>query len=94
MIYLMFKDEIIGDISIDSMENFWVYGTYKLYENAKKFEELFKALVNEDEIFDETKFDKEFIDHDNWFINNNGKILGITIPAIYFDDKLISFRFR
>ena len=94
MTYLMFKDETIGNVSIDSTENAWAYGTYELYKNGKRFEEFFFFFVNEDVDFDETRFDEEFIDDENWFINDDGKIMGITIPAIYFDDKSISFRFR
>ena len=48
MIYLMFQKEIIGNIIIEDRENVWVYGSYVLYENAKKFKEFFQALVNED----------------------------------------------
>ncbi len=95
MIYLMFQKEIIGNIIIEDRENVWVYGSYVLYENAKKFKEFFQALVNEDSFsFDESNFDKEFLKEDNWFLNINGNIVGITIPAIYFEDNFISFRFR
>lgn len=92
----MFQEEILGNISIDSTENAWVYGTYELYKSAEKFAKLFQALVSEKEedVFDENDFDKEWIEEDNWFINDNGKVLGITIPAIYTDNQLISFRFR
>ncbi len=90
----MFKDEIIGNITIDSTEHAWVYGSYVLYKNAKKFFKLFQALVEEDSFFDESNFDTEFLKEDNWFLNDNGNIMGITIPAIYFEDNFIAFRFR
>ena len=65
MIYLMFQKEIIGNIIIEDRENVWVYGSYVLYENAKKFKEFFQALVNEDSFsFDESNFDKEFLKED------------------------------
>ena len=93
----MFKEEVIGEINITSAENAWVYGSCILYENAKRFEELFKAIVSGDEgedIFEESNFAEDMIDDDNWFINDNGEISGITIPAVYLDENLISFRQR
>ena len=89
----MFQYEVIGKISIDSRENAWIYGTYELYKNAEKFKKLFYAITDAS-AFDETDYDEEWLNDENWFISDKQKRFGITIPAIYPDNKLISFRLR
>ena len=66
---------------------------YEKKEDAEaKWFELNRKWVNEDS-FDESKFDSELLDDNNWSVNDNGKIVGIYIPAIYEDGE-ISFRYR
>lgn len=93
MIDLLFQKEVIGKISIDSRENAWIYGSYELFQNAGRFVELFEAMTHESG-FDEAYFDEEWLNDENWFINDRGKRFGITIPAIYADDGVITFRLR
>ncbi len=89
---LLFKDNLIGYINNIYQEDYWVHGVFKPTDQFQAYKEFFKAIVCE-EGFDETKFDCEFLDDENWRINNNGDIVGIYIPAIY-EDGDISFRYR
>lgn len=57
------------------------------HQNLKAF---FDALVCEDG-FDESQFDEDLLDENNWYVCENGKIIGISYPAIY-DDSEIGFR--
>lgn len=89
---LLFKDNIIGYIKDIYTEDYWVHGLFKKTDKFKNYSEFFKSIVCEDG-FDESKFDSELLDDDNWSVNDNGKVVGIYIPAIY-EDGDISFRYR
>lgn len=89
---LLFKDNIIGYIKDIYTEDYWIHGLFNKTDKFKNYSEFFKGIVNEDS-FDESKFDSELLDDNNWSVNDNGKIVGIYIPAIYEDGE-ISFRYR
>lgn len=89
---LLFKKNVIGYIDIIAKENSWIYGVFIQNHNFYNYVDFFKAIVCEDG-FDETQFDDELLNDNNWNINDNGDIIGICIPAIY-DDGNISFRYR
>lgn len=89
---LLFKKEVIGYIDVVFKENNWFWGVFTQNDNFYYYVDFFKALVCEDE-FDETQFDSELMEENNWNINDNGDIAGISIPAIYNDGN-IAFRYR
>ncbi|EEL51854.1 MULTISPECIES: hypothetical protein [Bacillus cereus group] len=83
---LYFKDIELGQITEVSANSPWIYGTIHLNENSKPFHEYFRGMVDEEiEIeFDFEVADPEFLAESNWSIldENEGKYLGIDIPAI------------
>lgn len=89
---LLFKDNIIGYIKDIYTEDYWIHGLFNKTDKFKNYSEFFLGIVCEDG-FDESKFDSELLDDDNWSVNDNGKVVGIYIPAIY-EDGDISFRYR
>lgn len=89
---LLFKENIIGYIKDIYTEDNWIHGLFKGTDEFKDYSEFFKGIVCEDG-FDESKFDCELLDDDNWSVNDNGKVVGIYIPAIY-EDGDISFKYR
>lgn len=89
---LLFKDNIIGYIKDIYTEDYWIHGLFEKTDKFKNYSEFFKGIVCEDG-FDESKFDSELLDDNNWSVNDNGKGAGIYIPAIY-EDGDISFRYR
>lgn len=89
---LLFKDNIIGYIKDIYTEDYWIHGLFEKTDKFKGYSEFFKGIVCEDG-FDESKFDSELLDDNNWSVNDNGKGAGIYIPAIY-EDGDISFRYR
>lgn len=93
---LYFKDIELGDITEVSTDTPWMYGTIHLNENSKPFHEYFHGMVDEDNEFDFEVADSEFLAESNWFIldENEGKYLGIDIPAIYIEDTTIAWRWR
>ncbi|MEK4388212.1 hypothetical protein MHI19_01315 [Bacillus sp. FSL M7-1004] len=66
-----------------------MYGILSPYENIETFRDLFKDLIDEDGDFDETKYDEEWLEDENWYIldENNSK-RGIIVPAVYPDGAI------
>ena len=89
---LLFKKNIIGYIDNIFKEDNWIHGVFIQNDNFKNYIEFFKAIVWEAG-FDETKFDNELLEDENWSVKDNESIIGIYIPAIYADGD-ISFRYR
>ena len=56
------------------------------------FAVFFEDIVSE-EGFDANKYDKDFLDDENWFVLLYDAQKGICIPAIYEDGE-IAFRYR
>lgn len=88
---LLFKGEVLGNIVDITRENTWQYGIFKENENYKKYKEFFDSLVCEDG-FDESKFDGELLNDENWTVKGEEEFK-IYIPAIYGDGD-IEFRYR
>lgn len=89
---LMYKEQILGCINHVYKEAYWIHGFFEKTDEFEKYEGLFKDLVCEDG-FDESKYEIDILDDNNWYVTDNGKKIGICIPAIY-DDGDISFRYR
>ncbi|WP_257392316.1 hypothetical protein [Bacillus vallismortis] len=66
-----------------------MYGILSPYENIEIFRYLFNDLIDEDGDFDETKYDEEWLEDENWYIldENNSK-RGIIVPAVYPDGAI------
>lgn len=88
---LYFKDTEIGEIRDVFVETPWMYETIHLNDNSKPFQEYFRKMVDEDSTFDFESTDPEFLDDENWsvFDENEGKYLGIDIPAIHINPPLL-----
>ncbi|RUS07853.1 hypothetical protein [Bacillus velezensis] len=91
--FLYYKDEKLGEIHDVSGEGMWMYGILSPYENIKVFRDLFNDLIDEDGDFDETKYDQEWLNDENWFVSDNGIKKGIIVPAVY-PDGAINWRQR
>ncbi|MGG3519759.1 hypothetical protein ABES33_07150 [Bacillus pseudomycoides] len=93
---LYFKDIELGEITELSADPPWMYGTIHLNEKSKPFHEYFHGMVDEDNEFDFDSADPEFLAESNWSIldENEGKYLGIDIPAIYIENTIIAWRWR
>lgn len=89
---LLFKDNLIGYINNTYQEGCWTYGRFEGTEAFLEYKDFFEAMVCEDG-FDETEIHEDFLDDENWKIDNGGVLSGICIPAIYEDGE-ISFRYR
>ncbi len=89
---ILFKREIIGKMTNAYREDYWVHGNFVPDSSYFKYKKFFDAVVCEDGM-DETQFDKELLDENNWFIMDKDGPKGICIPAIY-DEGDISIRFR
>ena len=58
-----------------------------------EYRDFFDAIVCEDG-FDESQFDDDLLNAENWFLCDDGKVIGIEIPALYEEDHSIYFRYR
>ncbi len=90
---LIFNNEIIGEIENTYCEEFWIHGKFIPHTPYFKYKDFLDAIVSEDGP-DVTKFTKELLDENNWFIKNKDGLKGIWIPAIYYDDGDVSIRYR
>ena len=91
---LYFKKECLGVIKNINISGIWANGTLEPNININKFKYMFQELVNEDKEFDESQYDPEYLDDNNWFIqNDHGDVKGISLPAIYNNGD-INWRWR
>lgn len=90
---ILFKNEVIGELDNTYREEYWVHGKFIPSDAYYKYSDFLDAIVNEDGM-DETKYNKELHDENNWFIKNKDGLKGIWIPAIYSKDKEASVRYR
>ncbi|WP_345805674.1 hypothetical protein [Bacillus subtilis] len=86
--FLYYKDEKLGEIHVVSGEGMWMYGILSPYENIETFRDLFNDLIDEDGDFDETKYDEEWLNDENWFVSDNRNKRGIIVPAVYPDGAI------
>ena len=89
---ILFKNELIGNMSNTYNEEYWVHGDFTPYSAYYKYKNFFDALVCE-EGMDETQFDRDLLDENNWFVKADEGIIGIWMPAIY-EDGDVSIRYR
>lgn len=89
---IMFGNNVVGEIVGMYREEQWVHGNFTPSKFYYEYKEFFEAMVCEDGM-DETKFDNELFDENNWFLKSEKGLQGISIPAIYSDGD-ISFRYR
>lgn len=93
MVELMYKTHKLAQIHICHSEMFEVCGDYIEYPIASEYRDFFDAIVCE-EGFDESQFDDDLLNAENWFLCDDGKVIGIEIPALYEEDHSIYFRYR
>lgn len=91
---LYFLNEFLGDIRNISFEGMWINAEITSSKNIDKFNDFFAAIVDEDNDFDETNYNEEWLEDSNWHIvDNENRKKGIYIPAVYPDGK-INWRWR
>ena len=93
MMEILFQNEVIGKIENTYREEYWVHGKFIPYTNYLKYKSFLDTVASEDGP-DVTRFSKELLDENNWFVKSNDGLKGIWIPAIYYDDSEISIRYR
>ena len=93
MVELMYKSHKLAQVYICHSELFEIYGDYVEYPIMSKYEEFFETLICE-EGFDNSQFDDELLNAENWFLCDDGKMIGIECPALYKEDHSIYIRFR
>ena len=93
MIELMYKDKKLAQVHLCHRELFEVIGDYIEYPIMSHYKDFFKTLVCE-EGFDESLFDEDLLNAENWFLNDNGKMIEIECPAFYEEDYSIYIRYR
>lgn len=92
MMELLYKNIVLGKIAVINSESFWISGDFYAYPSASGYKDFFDALICEDG-FDESRFDEDLLNEDNWFVSENGSSKGISCPAVY-ENREIQFRYR
>lgn len=91
---LYFLNEFLGDIHNISVEGMWINAEITPSKNIEKFKDFFAAIVDEENDFDDTNYNEEWLDDSNWhIIDNENRKKGIYIPAVY-PDREINWRWR
>ena len=91
---LYFLNEFLGDISNIGIEGMWITAEITPSKNIVKFNDFFAAIIEEENDFEETNYNEEWLDDRNWYIfDKEYRRKGIYIPAIYPDWK-IHWRWR
>ena len=89
---IRFRTEIIGQMTNPYREDYWIHGRFAPADGYYKYFDFFEALVCEDGM-DESRFDQELFNENNWFVADENGLHGIWFPAIYTDGD-ISIRYR
>lgn len=91
---LYFLNEFLGDIRNITAEGIWMNAEISPSTTMNKFQNFFAAMIDEENDFEETKFNEEWLDDNNWYIiDNQNRKRDIYIPAV-FPDGEISWRWR
>ncbi len=91
---LYFLNEFLGDIRNISVEGMWINAQITPSKNIDKFNDFFAAIVDEENDFEETNYNEEWLDDSNWYIiDNENRKKGIYIPAVY-PGREINWRWR
>lgn len=91
---LYFLDEFLGDIRNITAEGTWMNAEISPSTTMNKFKNFFAAMIDEENDFEETNFNEEWLDYNNWYIiDNQNRKRGIYIPAVFLDGE-ISWRWR
>ncbi|WP_242175287.1 hypothetical protein [Priestia koreensis] len=91
---LYFLNEFLGDIRNINIDGMWINAEIIASKNIDKFDDFFLAIVDEENNFEETNYNEEWLDDSNWYvIDDENKRKGIYIPAVY-PDREINWRWR
>ncbi|MFB1052301.1 hypothetical protein [Paraliobacillus sp. JSM ZJ581] len=91
---LYFINEFLGNIHNINVDGMWMNAEIIPSKSIDKFNDFFTAIVDEENDFEETNYNDEWLDDSNWYIMDSEKRKkGIYIPAVYPDGE-INWRWR
>lgn len=91
---LLYRHTHLGEVSEPETDWPWVYAKFSPSSTAEHFRDFFRWMTNEDNFSTEPPFDAALLNEGDWFIEEDGKLRGITVPAFHEDDGVIAWRWR
>ncbi|SHK36987.1 hypothetical protein SAMN02745163_03693 [Clostridium cavendishii DSM 21758] len=83
---LVYKNICLGEVIYTDSDFPWLCGKLKANDNFEIFKPFFYELVeslNEGNEFDETKWNKDWSEFENWTLLDEEEIIDICLPMIY-----------
>lgn len=65
---LYFLNEFLGDIRNINIDGMWINAEIIASKNIDKFDDFFLAIVDEENNFEETNYNEEWLDDSNWYV--------------------------
>ena len=90
---LYHHDRLLGEISGPGVDGRWMVGGIALLPDAEPYLSFFEFMTNEDQGWIDPPFSEDLLDEENWFVEENGQMQGISVPAIH-SDGTIYWRWR
>ncbi len=96
MLKLYFCDVCLGNIGEVGVDGMWFSAHFTPSEQAHEFKDFFDAMVDQEQNYKISSFDKELLNEHNWLLIDDilGKKTPISLPAIHYIDELIMWRRR
>lgn len=93
---LYWKDILLGAVRPTEVDQPWFNGEFIPTQWAEDLRTFFNFMVDEDESRDPSDvFDETLMDPENWsLVDDSGRVQGIEMPAVYWEDRSISWRSR
>ena len=77
---ILFKNQVIGEVSNLSYDFSWIYGDFIPSENYYLYKDFFDFLVDEDDS-EEPDFDEELMDEANWFLRDESGLKDVSFSS-------------
>lgn len=92
---LVWKGKHLGVVELSDTDQPWYHGNFVPSALDSVFADFFNFIVNEENARKEPPFPEELLADDYWFLESEaGKIIPISMPAVYLSEGKISWRER
>ena len=93
---LYWKDVLLGVVRSTHVDQPWFGGEFIPTPGAEDLRPFFDFMVDEEESRDPSDvFDEALLAPENWsLVDESGRMRGIETPAVYWEDRSISWQWR
>jgi hypothetical protein len=92
---LIWKGKLLGVVELSGTDQPWFHGKFVPIDLDPLLVDFFNFIVNEEYANKEPPFPEELLADDYWFLESeSGKIIPISLPAVYLSEGNIIWRRR